>query len=164
MNGANQMTRSSGILLHPTSLPGPYGIGDVGKRARFFVDRLAESSQTPWQILPLGPTGYGDSPYASFSTFAGNPLLIGIDDLLDSGYLQQRDLAGRPSFNHVKIDYATLIPWKQTLLSKAAERFLENTNAKEKESYCAFKADNGWWLNDYSLFMDIKEHYDSTAA
>jgi len=150
--------------LHPISLPGPNGIGDVGQRARIFVDWLADASQTLWQVLPLGPTGYGDSPYASFSTFAGNPILIGFDDLLETGYLQQEELKEHPTFNNSKIDYATLIPWKQNLLSKAAERFLEKANINEREAYGLFKEKNSWWLNDYSLFMDIKEHYDSISA
>ena len=157
------MTRSSGILLHPTSLPGPYGIGDVGKNARSFVDWLADASQTLWQVLPLGPTGYGDSPYASFSTFAGNPLLIGIDDLIEADYLEHDDLKNQPPFTVSRIDYAALIPWKQSLLYKAADRFLEKASFKEKASYASFKMDNGWWLDDYSLFMDIKEYYDSIS-
>jgi len=157
------MTRASGILLHPVSLPGPYGIGDIGKNSRFFVDWLANASQTLWQVLPLGPTGYGDSPYASFSTFAGNPLLIGIDDLLDEGYLEQTDLEGQALSNVTRIDYATLIPWKQSLICKAADRFIERACIEKKTAYNSFKKENSWWLDDYSLFMDIKEYYDSIS-
>ena len=157
------MTRSSGILLHPSSLPGPYGIGDVGKRARSFIDWLFAASQTLWQVLPLGPTGYGDSPYASFSTFAGNPLLIGIDDLIEAGFLKKDELKDQPFFNTSRIDYASLIPWKQNLLRKAADRFVENASIEEKSKYSSFKQENSWWLDDYALFMDIKEYYDSIS-
>ena len=86
-------TRSSGILLHPTSLPGPYGIGELGPEAHAFADFLRDSGQRIWQVLPLGPTGYGDSPYQCFSAFAGNPLLISIDRLVERGYLTARDVA-----------------------------------------------------------------------
>ena len=90
------MSRTSGILLHPTSLPSPFGIGDLGPEAYKFVDFLADAGQTLWQVLPLGPTGYGDSPYASYSAFAGNTLLISPEHLVDEGLLDHQDLEGRP--------------------------------------------------------------------
>ena len=97
--------RSSGILLHPTSLPGPNGIGEIGPEAFRFIDWLASAGQTIWQVLPLGPTGYGDSPYQCFSAFAGNPLLLSLDRLLDREYLTNEDLAGRPQFPADRVDY-----------------------------------------------------------
>ena len=94
--------RASGILLHPTSLPGPNGIGELGAEAYAFVDFLHSAGQKVWQVLPLGPTGFGDSPYQSFSAFAGNPLLIAFDRLLENGYLTAADLAGRPTFQPIE--------------------------------------------------------------
>ena len=115
--------RSSGILLHPTSLPGPYGIGDLGPQAYRFVDWLASTGCTLWQVLPLGPTGYGDSPYQSFSTFAGNPLLISLDALAAEGYLKKRDLKNVPAFPMNAVDYGAVIVWKNGLLRRAATAF-----------------------------------------
>ncbi|MFN2150163.1 MAG: 4-alpha-glucanotransferase, partial [Anaerolineales bacterium] len=104
--------RSSGVLLHPTSLPGRYGIGDLGPFAFQFVDWLADSGCKLWQILPLGPTGYGDSPYQCFSAFAGNPYLISPDFLLRDDLLHPDDLAEIPDFQNDKVDYGRIIPWK----------------------------------------------------
>src|SRR5262245_15192595 len=98
--------RISGILLHPTSLPGRFGVGDLGPEAYRFVDFLAETGQGLWQMLPLGPTGYGDSPYQCFSAFAGNPLLISLDKLLERGWLQPADVEGAPHFPLHEVDYA----------------------------------------------------------
>src|SRR5579862_2378486 len=118
--------RSSGILLHPTSLPGPYGIGDLGPEARRFVDFLAASGQTLWQVLPLGPTGYGDSPYQCFSALAGNPLLISLDDLGEA--------TAPPSFPDSEVDFARVIPWKMTALDAAAHRFRERATPAGREA------------------------------
>ena len=104
-----EIVRSSGILLHPTSLPGPHGIGDLGDAAYQFVDYLVEAKQTLWQVLPLGPTGYGDSPYASFSTFAGNPLLINLNKLVEQGDLTQEDIADVPDFPVDQVDFGWVI-------------------------------------------------------
>lgn len=115
--------RSSGILLHPTSLPGPYGIGDLGTQAFRFVDWLASAGCKLWQILPLGPTGYGDSPYQSFSAFAGNPYLISPDDLFEDGLLTQADLdlmkADMPAS---RVDFGLVIPRKLNLLAQEIGR------------------------------------------
>ncbi len=157
------MRRASGILLHPSSLPGPYGIGDIGKRAYAFVDWLVEAGQSLWQVLPLGPTGYGDSPYAAFSTFAGNPLLIGLDPLLASGYLHESDVAGVPKMDAESVDFGAIIPWKRSVIFRAAERFLSIATAQDRSAYAQFKNEESWWLNDYALFMDIKEEYDAKA-
>src|ERR1700722_1420010 len=104
--------RSNGILLHPTSLPGPFGIGDLGPEARRFVDFLAAAGQTLWQVLPLGPTGYGDSPYQCFSSVAGNPLLISLEDL-GAAFTP-------PQFPECQVDFASVIPWKMAALEAAA--------------------------------------------
>src|SRR5690349_2366056 len=110
--------RSSGILLHPTSFPGRFGIGDLGDEAYRFLDFLAETGQTLWQVMPLGPTGYGDSPYASFSAFAGNPMLISPDILAAEGYLLPEDLAKVPSFPAERVDFGPVIEYKKDLLAR----------------------------------------------
>src|SRR5690348_3812092 len=107
-----KMPRASGILLHPTSLPGPYGIGELGPRAYAFANWLADAGQTIWQVLPLGPTGYGESPYQLFSAFAGNPLLISLDRLFERGLLSSGDLAAPPSFPADSVDFESVAPWK----------------------------------------------------
>src|SRR5258705_3447770 len=104
-----KLNRSVGILLHPTSLPGPYGIGDLGPQAYHFVDWLASTGCKLWQVLPLGPTGYGDSPYQCFSAFAGNPYLISFDALIEDGLLTQDDFSEMPNFNTSRVDYGQLI-------------------------------------------------------
>ena len=111
--------RSSGILLHPTSLPGPNGIGELGPEAYRFADFLRDSGQRIWQVLPLGPTGYGDSPYQCFSAFAGNPLLISLDVLVERGYLNLHDIDERPNFPADNVDFGAVIAWKLPLLRKA---------------------------------------------
>ena len=111
-------SKYSGILLHPTSLPGNYGIGELGEESYKFVDFLAETHTKYWQTLPLGPTGFGDSPYASRSTFAGNELLISLDILIKQGLISNKDLISKPSFNPKKIDFGTLINWKIPILFK----------------------------------------------
>ncbi|HSE38378.1 MAG TPA: 4-alpha-glucanotransferase, partial [Blastocatellia bacterium] len=111
--------RASGILLHPTSLPGPFGIGDLGEEAFAFIDFLAASGQSLWQVLPLGPTGYGDSPYQCFSAFAGNPLLISPARLAKDGLLTNDDLTNRPRFRPSRVDFGRVIDYKKTLLERA---------------------------------------------
>ncbi len=157
------MHRSSGILLHPTSLPGPYGIGDLGRGAYAFVDWLEQAGQRLWQVLPIGPTGYGDSPYASFSTFAGNPLLIGLDGLIKDGLLLERELADTPACPPEAVDYGAIIPWKMKKLRLAAVRFLSLKDPAAEQDLRRFIGDESWWLEEYVLFMDIKEHFDAQA-
>lgn len=175
-----EFTRKAGVLLHPTSLPGPAGIGTFGRCAFEFVDFLAESKIKLWQVLPLGPTGYGDSPYQSFSTFALNPLLIDFEDLVEKGWAAKRDVAC-PKWvkKSGRVDYGAVTFWKNGALKKVAERFLKAlTNpdgekelsdfAGEKASetkmkFFAFCRENGFWLKDYSVFMSIKEFYDEKA-
>ena len=115
--------RSAGILLHPTSLPGKYGIGDLGKEAFKFIDLLIEAGQTLWQVFPLGPTGYGDSPYQCFSAFAGNPLLVSPDILRKDNFLSDEDLKNLPEQNPAHIDFGKVIEYKKSLLQKAFNNF-----------------------------------------
>src|SRR5215213_10081487 len=115
--------RTSGILLHPTSLPGRWGIGDLGAAAYTFVDFLHAAGQRLWQVMPLGPTGYGDSPYQGFSAFAGNPMLISLDRLLEDGLLAPEDLTGMPELPHERVDYGAVIPWKGEVLRRSFERY-----------------------------------------
>ncbi len=156
-------TRASGILLHPTSFPGPHGIGDLGENAFDFIDFLVNAKQSLWQVLPLGPTGYGDSPYASFSSFAGNPLLINLDKLVEQGDLDAADLANIPNFPIDSIDYGWTIYWKFPLLEKAAHNFLAGASPARKAEFDAFCAEQAHWLDDFALFMAVKENFDQKA-
>lgn len=151
--------RSSGILLHPTSLPGKYGIGDLGQCAYDFIDFLYKGSQTLWQILPLNPTSFGDSPYQSFSTFAGNPLLISIDTLITEGYLKYEDLNDIPDFNRYTVDYGNVINFKNTILKKAFSNFKKNATKIQKNKFNEFCKCNKSWLDDYCLFISIKNYF-----
>jgi 4-alpha-glucanotransferase len=155
--------RSAGILLHPTSLPGPFGIGDLGPVSHQFIDWLAESGCRLWQVLPLGPTGFGNSPYQCHSAFAGNPYLISPDLLVRDGLLASRDLVDRPNFDlHAtrgarRIDFARLIPWKQKVLQLGFDRFQESAPETLRQDFAAFRAENASWLEDFSLYMALKE-------
>src|SRR5258707_15275755 len=148
--------RSSGILLHPTSFPGPYGIGDLGPQARRFIDFLAGSGCKLWQVLPLGPTGYGDSPYQCFSAFAGNPYLISPDVLLEQGLLTRDDLADMPAWPSQDVDFGELYGWKPGLLEKACTRFVSLPGPALRTEFDAFRFENAAWLEDFSLFMALK--------
>jgi 4-alpha-glucanotransferase len=149
-------SRAGGILLHPSSLPGPYGIGELGPQAYRFVDWLASTGCKLWQVLPLGPTGYGDSPYQCFSAFAGNPYLISFGALVEDGLLTENDLAGLPKFEPSRVDYGQLIPWKLNLLQKAFVR-LNSASKQLHTAFEKFRVDNASWLDDYALFMALKE-------
>ncbi len=151
--------RSGGILLHPTSLPGPYGIGDLGPQAYRFVDWLASTGCKLWQILPLGPTGYGDSPYQCFSAFAGNPYLIGFDALIADGLLTQNDFSDMPDFSASRVDFGRFIPWKLNQLGRAYSNFVALSQNDESlhNEFNYFSAENAAWLDDYTLFMALKE-------
>src|SRR6266566_6816293 len=151
-----EFERASGILLHPTSFPGPYGIGDLGGEAYRFVDFLQKTGQKLWQILPLAPTGYGDSPYAAFSAFAGNPLLISPDTLGKEGLLQAEDLGNMPNFAPGQVDYGPLIEWKMGWLRRSYDRFKSSSNAGVRSELARFEVDNASWLEDYALFMAVK--------
>lgn len=149
--------RSSGILLHPTSLPGPYGIGELGAEARRFADFLHAAGQRIWQVLPLHPTGFGDSPYQSFSAFAGNPLLISLDELRERGYLPAAELERPLEFPASEVDFARVIPYRLGLLRKAADRFFANAGSSDRKVFDHFCQTNGYWLKDFALFMAVKE-------
>jgi len=152
--------RASGILLHPTSLPGPDGIGDLGPEAYRFVDFIADSGCTYWQILPLNPTGYGDSPYQCFSAFAGNPYLISPVLLLDEGLLNVNDLADRPLFPDERVDFGPVIEWKKKILHRAYLHFTKRKRQKLLQEYQLFQQEHATWLPDYALFMALKDKHD----
>ncbi|HAP43377.1 MAG: 4-alpha-glucanotransferase [Spirochaetes bacterium GWD1_61_31] len=154
--------RCSGVLLHITSLPSKYGIGDLGPAAYAFVDRLLSAGQKVWQILPLGPTGYGDSPYAAFSSFAGNELLIDIEALWKDGLLLKRDIQALEDRVINNVAYGPLIEKKTPLLRKAAAAFLKKRG--NKADYLAFIKTEAAWLDDYALFRSIKAVYDLEAV
>ncbi len=145
--------RRSGILLHPTSLPGGYGVGDLGDDAYRFIDVLVAMGQQLWQVLPLGPTAYGDSPYQCFSTFAGNPILISPDRLLANGWLTPSDLRDRPRFADDRVAFSEVLAYKRRLFARAAGRFLSAPPA-DFETFCRTHAS---WLDDFALFMALKE-------
>ncbi len=152
--------RESGILLHPTSLPGPHGIGDFGSSAFRFVDWLADAGQSLWQIMPLGPTGYGDSPYSSPSAFAGNPLLVSLTWLQGDGLLDERDVRDTPSFPQDHVDFGLAPEFKERLLRQAFQRFKGRDGDRQRAAFEHFCVDEAWWLDDYALFMAIKRAND----
>jgi 4-alpha-glucanotransferase len=152
--------RSSGILLHPTSLPGPYGIGELGREAHAFADFLQEAGQRIWQVLPLGPTGYGDSPYQCFSAYAGNPLLISLDGLVERGYLHGDELCARPIFPADNVAFGAVIAWKLPLLRKAFERFRDGADATDRSAFDDFCRRHSSWLDEFGLFMALKDAHD----
>ncbi len=159
-----ELQRRSGVLLHPTSLPGTPGIGTIGRQARAFVDWLAASRQSLWQVLPLGPTGYGDSPYASFSTFAGNPLLIDLADLVERGWAEAATIEPPDYISRSgPVDFGAVVWWKLPVLKKAADFFLRNAKDRDVAAYKDFVAEQGLWLENYGIFMSIKEFYDKQA-
>lgn len=155
--------RYSGILMHPTCLPSPYGIGDFGQGAYDFIDFLKASGQKLWQILPLGPTGFGDSPYQAFSAFAGQPLLISPDKLRDMGLLSQEVLDRRPWFDDNRVDYGYVIPYKNSLLHQAFDAFEASDNTALKKDFIAFTEKNAAWLEDYALFMAGKDYHNGCS-
>lgn len=144
-----KLQRASGALLHLTSLPGRFGIGDLGEGARDFVDRLAGAKQSVWCILPFGPPGPFNSPYQSCSAFAGSPLLLSPDELVDAGYLSKKDLAGAPKFPANRVDYVAVSKYKNALLRRAFAGFAET------REYRAFAEKNSWWLQPYLDFMAL---------
>ena len=148
--------RASGILLHPTSLPGAHGAGDLGAEAHRFVDWLAGAGQSCWQTLPLVPTGLGDSPYMSPSAFAGNPLLIDLDALRLSGWLTSEDLATAPALtSDGRVDFAAQRAWRLPRLRAAGRAFAARATPAERADHAAFCAAEAAWLDDYALFMAL---------
>lgn len=154
--------RTSGVLMHITSLPGPFGIGTFGKEAYDFVDFLVETKQTFWQLLPLTTTSYGDSPYQSFSAIAGNPHLIDFALLAKDGFLQESDYEGICfGADPTRVDYALLYQIRRPILEKAVKAFL--ADEKQKVALLEFEKANSSWLNDYAEFMAIKEYFGNRA-
>ncbi|WP_003540329.1 4-alpha-glucanotransferase [Desulfotomaculum nigrificans] len=151
--------RTCGILLHPTSLPSRYGIGDLGQEAYDFVDFLHRSKQKMWQILPLNPPGYGQSPFQCFSAFAGNPLLISLDKLVEAGLLTHQDAAHTPVFSEEKVQFDPVAEYKYSLLRKAFGNF---QTRPQSEAYIKF-VQNTPWLKDYALFMSLKDYFGGVA-
>lgn len=154
-----KMKRASGVLVHPTSFPSPYGIGDLGEGAYAFIDFMRDAKQSLWQILPLGPTSYGDSPYQSFSTFAGNQYLISPAELMRQGYLSELDLADIPDFDPRQVDYGAVILYKMSLYRKAFENFKAAATRTQKTQHDKFCKQNKEWLENYALFVSIKNHF-----
>lgn len=152
--------RLSGILLHPTSLPGPHGIGDLGPEAFRWLDWLQASGCRLWQVLPLGPTGYADSPYQSFSAFAGNHLLISLELLVREGLLEEGDFGLVPSFPSDRVDYGNVITFREALLRKAAARHRAGAAGHLKRELQQFTEAHAGWLEDYCLFMALKAEHE----
>ena len=151
--------RAAGVLLHPTCLPSRYGIGDLGDAAYRFVDFLVQSKQSLWQVLPLGPTGYGDSPYQSFSAFAGNPMLISPDRLVREGFLPAEYVANVPGFPVQRVDFGPVIDFKSNLWGQAYAHFKQNGSPNQQAEFAQFCAEQANWLDDFALFMALKTHH-----
>src|SRR5436190_794465 len=143
--------RMAGVLVHPTALPSRYGIGAFDEEAIKLLEFFAQAGIGAWQVCPLGPTGYGDSPYQCFSAFAGNPYLISFEALLEDGLVTQADLAEMPDFNASRVDFGQLIPWKLDLLQKAFAQYSSATEDLHNE-FNTFRQENSDWLEDYALF------------
>ena len=155
--------RSSGVLLHPTSLPGSHGVGDFGPEAYRFIDFLQASGQKLWQVLPLNPTGYADSPFQCFSASAGNPLLISLDRLADQGLLSHAELQNVPAFPTESVAYEAVNQFKMPLLEGAATKFFADASAQSRSAFDGFCAANAGWLDDFALFMAIKRAHRLAA-
>jgi 4-alpha-glucanotransferase len=149
--------------LHPTSLPGEFGIGDLGDASTQFVDFLQKSGQRLWQVLPLGPTGYGDSPYQCYSAFAGNPLLIGPQRLVEDSLLSKNDIASHPSFNQDRVQYGAVFEFKSALLKTAFLNFQKTDDEEMKKIFGEFCSATAFWLDDYALFRALKDHHEGRA-
>ena len=152
--------RQSGVLLHPTSLPGPYGSGDLGQEAYHFVDWLQSAGQSLWQILPLGGIGPGNSPYMSSSAFAGNLLLIDMADLQKCGWLTDADLQPDAGFSTERLSFAAVWPWRMERLARAAKRYAHAPAEHDQKEFAAFCQEHTSWLDNYALFMALAEHLD----
>lgn len=154
--------RQSGVFLHVTSLPGPHGVGDLGAGARAFVDYLAEADQSLWQFCPLGPTSgaHGDSPYQSYSAFAGNPLLVSLERLRERGWLADEDIEPVPDFDPNRTEYDSVREYKLPLLRTARDRFEADASADERAAFDEFRERASEWLDGYALFMALKREFD----
>ena len=152
--------RKSGVLLPVSSIPSKYGIGTFSKQAYEFIDLLALAGQSYWQILPLGPTGYGDSPYQSFSTFAGNPYYIDLETLIEEGLL-----TGKECDSYDFGDNAEYIDYEKIYLSrfKALRKAFENSHIEQDEDFQTFIRENSYWLDDYAMYMAVKNSFDGVS-
>jgi 4-alpha-glucanotransferase len=157
------LARSSGILLHPTSLPGRFGIGDFGPEAYKFIDFLAAGGQSLWQILPLGPTGFGDSPYQCFSAFAGKTTLISPERLIEDGFLSATDLTPIPSFSSERVEFGPVIEWKNALLARAFDNFKRNAAPSLRNDVEEFIHSVSLWLDDYAVYRALKDAHGGAA-
>jgi 4-alpha-glucanotransferase len=151
--------RLAGILLHPTSLPGPHGSGDLGPAAFHFVDWLAAAGQRVWQMLPLTPVGPGNSPYASVSAYAGSPLLVALEPLVERGWLAADAVADVRDFDASRVDYEHVTPWRMARLRAAHAGFVARAPTAERAAYASFRATEARWLADYALFMALDAHH-----
>jgi len=158
-----KFTRASGILLHPTSLPGRFGIGDLGDEAFEFVDFLTRSGQTYWQILPLSPTGQGNSPYSAHSAFAGNTLLISPERLVTDSLISAATTETIPKFSTDRVDFQKVAKWKSKILAEAFETFRTDPASPLSDEFAYFSQSNAWWLDDYALFCAIKASQSQSA-
>ena len=154
-----RIPRSSGILLHPTSLPGAYGTGDFGDVSLHFIDWMVVAGQKFWQVLPLTPTGYGNSPYMGLSAFAGNPMLVGFEPLVAKGWLSDSDFAPAPDFPRGRVDYANVMPYRLERLRRAANRFFARPKGTDLSDFEAFCKEQRSWLDDFCLFQALNEHF-----
>ena len=157
---SQESKRAGGILLHPVSLPSSYGIGDLGSAAHHWLEWLADAGCSMWQMLPLGPPGYSESPYQNYSSFAGNPLLISLDILIEDGLLTEDDLHTMPEFPVDRIAYVEVMSFKYAALALAAERFFQGKNVSLAKAFEEYDHENQDWLNDFALFMALKEAHD----
>jgi 4-alpha-glucanotransferase len=162
MNHETLFPRAGGVLLHPTSLPSRYGIGDVGAGARAFVDWLQSAGLSRWQVLPLVPPGPGASPYSSPSAFAGNPWLIDLDQLVEDGLLAQSDVADVPTFSLDAVEFDRVFTWKRPLLDRAAHKLVDDKKHPLHEKFRAFRESESWAL-DYGIFVALKEQHQGKA-
>jgi 4-alpha-glucanotransferase len=153
------LSRLSGILLHPTSLPGPHGSGDLGAAAYHFVDWLAVGQQSLWQVLPLGDIGMGNSPYMSQSAFAGNLFLVDLVQLRDAGWLDDADLTAESDFEANRVNYEAMMPFRMERLRKAATRFFAKAKKAERANFDTFCAEADEWLDDFALFMALEQSF-----
>ena len=149
----NLNQRSSGVLLHITSLPGPHGMGDFGPDAYRFVDWLQSAGQSVWQLLPTTPIGPGDSPYQGVSAFAGSPWMVALEPLIAKGWLPQPQV---PNFNNAHVDYGLVTPWREQQLRAAAKGFVADATAADRQAFAAWCEAQRSWLDDYALFMAIR--------
>lgn len=152
--------RSSGILLHPTSLPGPHGSGDFGEVCRHFIEWLVVGGQRMWQVLPLEPTGFGNSPYMALSAFAGNPMLIGLDALIEKGWLSKNDIEPLPDFEQGRVDFVKVVPFRLRALRMAADRFFARQRGADASDFESFANNEKAWLDDFALFKSLEERFD----